>query len=120
MGTWGSENFENDQALDFLNKFIENILADITDGMVNLEKRQSISYADEYKLIPLFDIYITICIKYDAIPSIDLDTLKGWQAQYLTFFDKDTTMYPETFKQERREAIVNTFERLKSYILDWI
>ena len=122
MGTWGSGNFENDGANDYLVSLLDSLIMEV-GTMLNsqsFENDDSLDVDDgDHKIIPAIDIYITLSEKYDTPPRVDREKAKNWRQTYLTAFDKDTAVYHGNFKLERRRMIKETFDRLDELIRSW-
>lgn len=113
MSIWGTGNFERDDALNVLDRWIEKIRGQIRETF-QLEHNKLL-YEDfgESRIIANIDILTTLLERYDTYPYIELDEIKQWQKDYLETFDRTIDMYSPTpeFRKERRKKIEETFDR---------
>jgi hypothetical protein len=121
MGTWGTANFENDGARDYLTQFLFRLIEDIELNFSpdNLESDSFLEVNGEYNIIPALDMYITLSETYDISPLIEKEVAIQWRQNYLDKFDRDQSVYLGAYKAERRKSIVETFDRLDALIADW-
>ena len=121
MGTWGAGPFENDNAREYLDSVLEKFFTEIQEEFEEVKSIDPIVflYHGDHKFIPALDIYTTLLIEYDGYPELELDTFKQWKTVYFDIFDRDDAVNPPKFKEERRTAVMEVFNRLESYLLDW-
>lgn len=108
MGTWGAGNFDNDAALDYA--------GDINDGLVNTINE---IFADPDRF------YLDEDAEGMLMPSVEMLTIlpgapppaadvEGWKTRYLALYDEqiDYLEPADGYKEERRQVIVSTFDKL--------
>jgi hypothetical protein len=121
MGRWGSGNFDDDMARDFLNdlvarleRFIERILAgDYPEDAMGLS---SLLDAGECCLIPTVEIIITLHERLESEYLPKPEAVARWSRDYLERIEQalcetDPAILP-WYRQDRRPVIVDTFKRL--------
>ena len=73
----------------------------------------------EAKLMPAVDITITIWEKYGVgVGELEVEEVIEWRNQYLKIFDLVIDQYTpkQDYKLERRNVIVQTFNRLEELV----
>ena len=118
MSIWGTGNFERDDSLNVLDRWIEQIRQQIRETF-QLERENSL-YKDfgESRIIANIDILTTLLNRYRTYPYIELDEIKQWREEYLKTFDQTVHVYdpkPE-FEKERRREIEQTFDRFHEVV----
>jgi hypothetical protein len=125
MGVWGAGNFDGDSPRDFLADMIyrwELIIETILSGglpeeVAALSIQPGIA-AGEACLLPTIEIIIAVGEKlpcdYLPIP----EKVTKWSEQYLNMYDKEIDSWDPApdFKEERRQVIAGTFERLQKLV----
>ncbi len=118
MGVWGTGNFERDDSLNVLDRWIEKIREQIRETF-QLEHEESL-YEDfgESRIIANIDILTALLECYETYPYIELEEIKHWRKDYLETFDRTIDVYSPTpeFKKERREKIEITFDRFYNIV----
>jgi hypothetical protein len=114
MGTWGSGNFQNDTAADFLSELTHGWIDDINGTMEDPEMLE----ADEYwgEVVPcLLEMLCTFSDKGwvgTALPkSADAQT---WKKTYMNaWYNSIDGLEPdESYKEERKILLINLFDKL--------
>jgi hypothetical protein len=113
MGTWGSGNFQNDAALDYMGDLSDEFSQRIEDIFAD-EERAYLDEDAEGQLIPTVAILATLAEHCALVPPRP-QIVTGWQEKYLALFDDQIDgMEPaEGYAAERRSVIVETFTRLE-------
>ncbi len=116
MGTWGPGNFDSDDAREYLDIVAKSLVDQIEAGFSFKDKPENfLARYGEYLVMPAIDIYTTLCEKYVSY-RVDAEMAQRWRRDYLQAFDADKSVNPADFKPERRQAIVETFDRLDAFI----
>jgi hypothetical protein len=120
MGTWGIYNMDNDDAADYLNDLIKQLVLSVKEVMSS-DSTQSEEFLDHYgevQVMPAIDIILTLCTQYRTVPSLDIEILKAWEKNYLDIYDNYISLSTpdEAFIAQRRYVIKTTFERLEMLI----
>jgi hypothetical protein len=127
MGTWGAGNFESDESLSYLDELIAQLVERIETCLSSLEhpsERDEFSGSldcGEERLMPSVDIICLLCEHYEEPPNIEIDQVIRWRDQYLAACDEHIDDYgpkPE-YKRERRQVIIETFEKLQGIVTFW-
>lgn len=117
MAIWGHNNFERDDALDVLDELLSNIIATIRETFT-LESSNSLYDSDgEPAIVGNIDIICTLCTHYEVFPHLATEEVLEWQKNYLATFDRTIHQYSDDaeYIKQRREVVVTTFERLRSF-----
>jgi cytochrome P450 len=112
MGTWGTGNFENDAALDFINMEVDRHVSAIED-IFSDEERFRLDEDAEGELIPRVEMLLALCGHCGGVLQEKLDTA-AWKARYLAMYDDQIDGMEPTdgYKKQRRAVIADTFDRL--------
>ena len=114
MGTWGSGNFENDTAADFLSELTDEWIEAINEAMGSPEGLEP----DEYTgvTVPcLVEILVTIAQKgFTGSQLPEPEVAQEWKKTYLEVWDGyiDELEPEEDYKIKRRECLSETFDSL--------
>lgn len=126
MGTWGPGNFENDCAADRLGRICGSLLREVAEAMQDpLALEPDELYGD---LVPAY-LEVIACLSEHlgrcgpgaregflypcALPPPE--TVAAWRRQYLAIWDAciDGLAPRPDYKQQWREVVVATFDRLE-------
>jgi hypothetical protein len=118
MGTWGSGNFDSDDAVDYLSEVIRGFVD--TVEQLFAQGRASLDDQGEGRLMPTVEMISVLCdwcrgasaIRVVAPPRPGV--VWRWKQRYLEIYDEqiDDLLPSEGFAPERRAHIVRTFDRL--------
>lgn len=115
MGTWGSGNFENDAALDYINEQVDRYIH-IIEEIFGDPVRFRLDEDAEGTLIPSVALLSLLCEHcHGALPSrVDV---AAWKARYLEMYDAqiDGLEPAPDYERQRRAEIEATFDTL----LNW-
>lgn len=121
MGTWGKGNFDSDTAADHLGILMQRLVDEVGQAMsgpsVEIEP-------DEYwgTAVPcnLEILHLLAQQRWVGVTLPDTDTLEGWKAKFLEVWDEeiDNLGPSRSFKKERREVLVRTFDQLLALVAD--
>jgi hypothetical protein len=116
MGTWGAENFQNDDAREYLNSVIEYHIDTIKNCLESAE--QNLLNCGESKLMPSADILLLLCEFYSASLPVSEVTVREWKERYLRIFAERIDGYkPDPdYKLKRLKVIEDTFDLLEGYV----
>jgi hypothetical protein len=116
MGTWGPGNFDSDDTREYLDVAIKRLVDEIETGFSFKDNPEAfLAYHGEYRVMPAIDMYITLAETYLSY-RVDEEMAACWRRDYLKAFDADKSVNPADFKSERRQVIVETFDRLDALI----
>lgn len=126
MGTWGPGNFENDCAADHLFEVCGPLLDQIKAAMEDPEAIEPGEYDSD---IVVANLEIIACLtehlgRYERGPIQDIlypcvlpaaETIAGWKKTYLAVWDEsiDGLAPDPDYKKQRREVIIDTFDRVE-------
>lgn len=113
MGTWGSGNFENDGALDYVGSIIDELSARIETCLAD-EESVALDEEGEAVVVPSVQIIALLCEHCKAAPP-EADVVARWKEEYLAVFDEQIDHLDPVvgFKERRREVILATFDHLE-------
>lgn len=116
MGTWGVGNFDSDDAREYLYVVVNRFIEEIEEYFLLKEDPDDfITSPGEDKVMPAIDMCITLCEMYNS-PRMYEELAQRWRHDYLKAFDAERVIGEGSFKEKRREAIVQTFNRLDALI----
>lgn len=129
MGTWGPGNFDSDNASEFLDSFVKNLVETIRNTLdFHTNDKSDDWFFESYgesQLMPATDLLLTIMAKYDpAVNSLtgltDVE-VNAWKQKYLKIFDDVIVRYSgdEKYMGERRKVIKTTFDELERLINEY-
>ncbi len=112
MGTWGVGNFENDSALDYVDELAHTLAVKIDECLAD-EECSPIDEMGEAVIVPTVAILSTLhehCHAPPPKPAI----VSAWKVGYLAIYDEQIDdLEPKAgYKEERRQVIVDTFDKL--------
>lgn len=115
MGSWGSGNFDNDSACDYLDSIKFQIIRKIEDGFERVEEGD---FADDYEheIMASVDILSLLTEQYYGHhPRVEAQTVRTWKTQFLSIYDQNSEDDEVTleFYRQRRKVIENTFNKLE-------
>jgi hypothetical protein len=112
MGTWGSGNFENDGALDFVGDVIKEF-SDRIERLFEEEEAADIDEVGEAELVPMVRLITVICGESGGVPP-KRARVETWKRQYLRIYDDQIEELDTegAFADERRAVIEHTFDEL--------
>jgi hypothetical protein len=112
MGTWGSGNFDNDGALDFVNQQIDFYVGGI-EGVFGDVDRFRLDEDAESSIIPSVVVVSLLCEHCHGTLPEHVDVL-AWKVRHLEMFDDQVdALEPEpAYKRQRRAEISATFDNL--------
>jgi len=111
MGIWGTGNFDNDEAVDFRDDRVEEMIDEIMrlfeEGAADLDE------GGEAVVMPSIEMLCVLCENVGASPP-EPDIVEDWRDSYLELFDGQiAALNPEPgYAGQRRAVILSTFERL--------
>ena len=119
MGTWGAGIFDNDEAREYLDEIMQQLVSKIRN-FYELEGQQD-EFGQDYfthenasgYMLPSIDILITLCQRYHTKVDLSPDEIAGWKEKLLRYFD-DHVEYlgKKEYVVARRMVIDNTFDEL--------
>ena len=112
MGTWGAGNYQNDEALDYIHDFRDELIAQIED---TINSKHGMEPDEPESATMLCNIDLICAINELAkIALMKAETVEQWKTAYLLVWDSHIDgMDPKPgFKADRRKVIVETFDRL--------
>ena len=113
MGTWGSNNFDNDTAGDFFLLFIERMVNEIRVTMRMDSQLNAGSYWSD--VIPCMIEMVTVLVEqnYHCL-ALDAEELKRWKRIYMERWEDtiDDTQPQTEYRIERERILNETFDRL--------
>lgn len=114
MGRWGSGNFDDDGALDYLGELTDALEARIEEVLSDPD-RAALDEEGEAVVVPTVQILSVLCEHCKASPSKP-ETVAEWKSRYLAVFDDEAPDYYSSpqFRAERRQVIASTFDRLEA------
>ncbi|HEX2618931.1 MAG TPA: hypothetical protein VHL11_02260 [Phototrophicaceae bacterium] len=121
MGTWGMGIFENDDAGEFLDKTIQGFIDQI-DYFLSPEILATDGYWGNYgqgQLLPVIDITLTLCDHYRCAFPVETSRVKHWLELTLRVLDAQIDVYYPPDKAEKREVILDIFNRLLKHAATW-
>ena len=119
MGTWGMGIFESDDAGEFLDKIIEELVIKIR-GHFTKSNHHSFMFYASHQIIPAIDIIITLVTHYESSPIVDVAEAKNWKEEYLKIFDEQMPIQStEEDFAERRQIVVEVFDKLIKLGEEW-
>src|SRR5262245_49720138 len=110
MGEMATDNFDNDEAVEYLAEIVE-LLSERIDEILADKKRRRLDDQGEGRLMPSVELIALLCERYDGTPPKE-KTVHKWRERYLKVYDEqiDDLAAPPGFKEARRKAIEKTFE----------
>ena len=120
MGAWGAGNFQQDNALDFLGREVQQPLVRHVETM--LADPASAQADDPYSgpIMAAVELLALLTEQVNAVPPKP-DTVTRWRDTFLPAWDR--TCLNVYFRAEdaaaRREVIATTFERLLALAVKW-
>ena len=114
MGTWGSGNFEDDTAADFIHMFTSDIIDEISKI---IDDKNAIE-PDEYEGVALpckIEILTMITEKEWGCYAPSIEEVEEWKKKYLKVYDEYNISNVEymDFILKKRRIINNTFDNYK-------
>lgn len=121
MGTWGPGNLDSDNAMEFLDLTLLDLVRTVRTCIASERLKTADWFFERFgetQLMPAIDVLLTLVEHYKADPSLDIEEVKGWKMTYLNIFDQVIDQFtPKTeYKAKRRQIIVDTFERLENLV----
>jgi hypothetical protein len=114
MGTWGSGNFENDAALDFIDEELDRHVRAI-EAIFADSQRFQLDEDAEGELMPRVAILALLLQHCGSVldPAHEPD-IGAWKARYLEMYDDqiDGLEPGGDYKPQRRAVIADTFDTL--------
>ncbi|MBV9469156.1 MAG: DUF4259 domain-containing protein [Abitibacteriaceae bacterium] len=113
MGTWGSGNFENDGALDYVGSIIVELRSRIERCLAD-EDAVALDEEGEAVVVPSVQIIALLCEHCKAAPP-EASVVARWKDEYFAVFDEqiDSLEPKPGFKERRRAVILATFDHLE-------
>jgi hypothetical protein len=110
--TWGTDTFDSDAALDFINHEVDRHVNAINDIFAD-ESRFRLDEDAESELMPRIEILRVVCEYCSGTLAKRVDVYT-WKTRYLAMFDDQIDELEPTadYKRQRRIVIANTFDRL--------
>jgi hypothetical protein len=114
MGTWGTGNFQNDGALDYLGELTDHFAKYIDDILLS-ESGADADEDGESRLVPTVAILDLLCERFDSAPP-KLEKVAEWRERYLAAFDRSMPGLDAdgSFMKERRPIVERTFAALEA------
>lgn len=124
MGTWGSGNFESDNAGAVLDDVHDYLIGTIVHGL-SQDLHEDLGENGEsiepiYALVAV-DILATLEEHLGMVAREGIDTVKKWRAKYLAILEADTSEIGSSipnYKERRRKVAEECFDRLEKAIRD--
>ena len=119
MGSWGTGNFQNDDALDYLGEVMHSLIGKLEE-VVEHPIRAEADEPSNFEVMAAVEIITVLCENLNAIPP-EPDLVSKCQETFLKSWGKSIDgLDPKSgFKEERREVIVASFEKLKTIAQEW-
>jgi hypothetical protein len=112
-GTWGTGNFDNEAAAQYLGLLATQLVATINE-VVGSKARLRPGEDGEGMLLPSVDVLAMLCERYGAAPPRP-EAVRQWHEKYLKAFDADDRPEPSPgFRAGRRKVVEQTFRWLES------
>ena len=118
MSVWGSGNFDNSYAVDYLVAIVFEIIERIERCL-----EQKDSFCRDVYLLTSIDILTTFAQSYgeDVLIALEEQPVSQWKEACLQIYDESSSYETDaTFAAERRQVIVETFKKLEHLIQTWI
>ena len=118
MGTWGTGNFDSDDALDFVfeltTQLVEKIELYFAKGATSLVED------GEAVIMPSVQILSILREHCEAAPP-EVEVVNTWKQRYLLIYDEQIdALDPQPgYKAERRKIIEETFDTLEKQARDF-
>src|SRR5262245_52969211 len=111
-GTWGTGNFDNEAAAQYLALLTTELVATITE-VTGSKSRLRPGEDGEGMLLPSVDVLAMLCERYGAAPPRP-EAVRQWHEKYLKAFDADDRSEPAPgFRAGRRKVVEQTFRWLE-------
>ena len=109
MGTWGTGNFDNDEALDAYAEVVDDLLDRIDEGL----GEGQVHFEDVGAEIALVEVLAALGERCREV-SVPRAKVERWKERVLSAYDAqiDDLGATESFKAERRRVLEATFDRL--------
>ncbi|HEX2621704.1 MAG TPA: DUF4259 domain-containing protein [Phototrophicaceae bacterium] len=130
MGTWGPGNFDSDNACEYLDQLLDQLIQNIEKIMTELAGENPFYAMEEYGdqiMMPALDVVLTLSRHYDERPHLESKQIELWRDTYLDIYDRsihpsgvkpDFDQLPEDdYSKQRRLIIMDTFNQLKAIAL---
>jgi hypothetical protein len=113
MGSWGAGNFDNDDATDYLADLIDELAVQI-DEVLDDPERRALDEQGEAVIPTTAQILSVLVENFNTVPPKPKVVVR-WRKGYLAVFDEgiDSLEPAESYKEERRAVIEQTFRRLE-------
>jgi hypothetical protein len=114
LGTWGSGNFENDAAMDFLDQEIDRHVAAIGAIFADSD-RFHLDEDAEGELMPRVTILALLCGQCGGVFGLHNEPdVSAWKTRYLEMYDDQIDgLEPRgDYKEQRRAVIADAFDTL--------
>jgi hypothetical protein len=120
MGAWGAGNFQQDYALDFVWREVQQPLLRKIQLMV---EKPAFAEADDPvsgPIIAAVEILALLSENVNAVPPTPVEVAL-WKETYLHAWDRTAMdiFFTQTDAAERRSIIVATFDRLANLAVKW-
>ncbi|MFD4144586.1 DUF4259 domain-containing protein [Streptomyces sp. NPDC058572] len=115
MGTWGSGNFQNDTAADYLAGVIKRLVTEVTDALAG---DPVILEPDEFwgAVVPCNVELLYVLASSGYTPGVYPKTqeVKEWKEAFMSVWERtiDNLQPVPGFKEERRAVLHRTFDQL--------
>jgi hypothetical protein len=115
MGAWGPGNFDNHDALNYIDLEMRRLISTI-EAVFTDEDRFHLDEEAEGCIIPSVVLLSLLCKHCHAILPKSLN-IASWKDQYLQMYDHEIAgdiglQLPENFAYQRRAIIAATFDKL--------
>jgi hypothetical protein len=119
MGTWGSGNFDNDNAMDYMNEVKDELIGRIEECLVD-DDSCALDEDGEGVLMPTLEI-LSVLAEHCRLGLPELETIQRWKARYLAVYDDSIDgLEPKPgYKEARRAMIEATFLKLEAQAYDY-
>jgi hypothetical protein len=119
MGTWGTDNFQNDGALDYVGDLVDELSTRIEEVLAS-EARARADGEGETTLVPSVAIITLLCDACNAAPPKPT-RITDWRTRYLAVFDRTMPAldFRGDFTAPRRAVVEETFDKLLAYSRDF-
>jgi hypothetical protein len=121
MGTWGAGNFDSDDAREYLDSVMKQMVSLIENYLGTKPTQECDFDALEGKLLPSVDILITLSKHYQEPLNVELKTVQQWRKRILVIYDEtiDTLDPKDDFKIDKRRTVEDTFQELEELAREW-
>lgn len=115
MGAWGTGNFDNDSACDYLDSIKFQLIRVIEDCFPSEDDTDLLDECGDELMASVEILTLLTEHYYGHNPHVEASEARNWKERFLRIYDEQIDDYepdPE-YKIERRTVIVDTFDKLE-------